>query len=135
MFFLLLPDGGAFCHFLGKELIFCLGIFLAPLHQLHGEGETQNPGQQGVLEDLAFLRLHFLTGVVFPDFVMGLFLPGQPQKGPAVFFALGEGGDFLVNNAFGQLTLLHPADDPQGSFGYLMGHGSYLLYCIFLPPL
>ena len=54
------------------------------------------------------------TGVGFPDLIMGLFLPGQPQQGLLVFVALGEGGDLFVNDAFRQLVLLHPADDAEG---------------------
>ena len=114
MLFLLLTDEGAFRHFLLKHCVFLLGAFLAPLHELHGEGKAQNPGNEGVLQHLGLLGLQLHAGVLLPDLAVGQFFPGQPQQRLPAFLALGEGGDLFVNDAFRQLILLHPADDAEG---------------------
>ena len=63
--------------------------------------------------------------------VVGLFLPGQPQQSLAVFLTLGKDRDFFIDHTFGQLALLHPADDGQRGRGYIMGHGRVLPILFF----
>ena len=115
MLLLLLPDGYALLDLAGQRLILVLRVLLAVFHQLDGKGEAQHARKQREPEDFALLRLHFLAGVLLPDFVVRLFLAGEAQQHLLVFLALGEGGNLLVDHTFRQLALLHPADDVQGS--------------------
>ena len=115
MFLLLLPDGHALLHLAGQRLILVLRVLLAVFHQLDGKGEAQHARKQRVPEDLALLRLHFLAGVLLPDLIVRLFLAGKAQQHLLVFLALGKPGNLLIDHAFRQLALLHPADDVQGS--------------------
>ena len=127
MLLLLLADGNAFRNLPGKQGVFRLGTFLTPLHQLYREGKAQDPGNEGIFQNLCLFRLHFQAGVLHPHLVVGLFLPGQPQKGLFIFFALGKGSDFFVNDTFRQLILLHLLDDGQSCGGDAVGHGKSLL--------
>ena len=117
MFFLLLPDLDAFLHFPGQQVVRGLGVLLAPLHQLHREGKAQNPGQELEFENLLFLRLQLQSCVLFPDFVVRFFLPGQPQEGLPVSFPLGKSRDLGVDDAFRQFVLLHLPDHGGGLRG------------------
>ena len=129
MLLLLLADGGAFLHLDRQTGVLGLGVALAPLHELDGEGEAQDPGDEGVEEDLGLVGLQLLAGVLLPDLAVGHLLLRQAKQGPAVLLALGKGCDVFVDDALVELALLHPADDGQSLRGYVLGHNGSLPFC------